>query len=70
MMSPWKPSRERLALMMKIDLITGTQKETIVRQAVAARVTMKPGVAGRMQLMREERRMVGCCLVKLSPRRE
>lgn len=36
-----------VALRKKIDLNQGTEKETRARQAVAARVTTKPGVAGR-----------------------
>ncbi len=36
-----------VALRKKIDLSQGTEKETRARQMVAARVTAKPGVAGR-----------------------
>jgi len=38
-----------LALRKKTDLKYGTQKETTARSAVATKVTMKPGVAGRRQ---------------------
>ena len=59
-----------VAFRKKIDLNHGTEKETRARQTVAATVTMKPGVAGRMMGMAVSVRfsqrpngavMDGCC---------
>jgi hypothetical protein len=48
---PSWPATLKSALRKKTDLKYGTQKETTARRAVATRVTMKPGVAGRTQII-------------------
>jgi len=48
-MFPLKPLTDMAAFRKKIDLKYGTQNETTAKRTVAARVTRKPGVAGRMR---------------------
>lgn len=50
-MDPLAPFSVTEALRKKTDLMNGTQNETIARSMVAVSVTIKPGVAGRMQLI-------------------
>lgn len=49
MIEPLYELTEILALRKKTDLIHGTPKDTSASKIVAVRVTIKPGVAGRIQ---------------------
>ena len=50
-MDPLNPPSVIEALRKNTDLLIGTQRATIARSIVAMDVTIKPGVAGRIQLM-------------------